>query len=187
MRLQLPDPRKVLLFFVTLLLASAAWMCSTLPVRGQAPVPEKKLQNTAGRFANLYPNEVVFCWKQGNMDLAKTTAASRMNVAATCPEETTVHIHTHPRALLEHRGLRATFWRLEYFRAQGHDPRGPRDLCYLSNMDVKSLVREGRYDWMVVVVTPSVYCWWSRTQLLSTHPVERYNYPPEGQTSWEEN
>lgn len=167
--------------FWALGIAVILWLVFGQDVEGQ-PLPDSTAEKV-GQFAARYPNEVVFCWGPEGLHLPPTSAAGRMRVSADCPPETRVHIHTHPRALLSHDGLKATYWRLEFYRKRGHDPAGPRDLCYLSDMDVQTLLRQP-FKWAMVVVTPTVYCWWERDDLLHSHPIQRYNDPPEGQVSW---
>lgn len=186
--------RHTLLLSVALLGAFAAlW-----PARAQEPLPvSDSLLDEVGRWAERYPNEVVVCMTGDAWHLPETRSASPTHAdpSVDCPLGTKVIWHSHPLKTLQTGDFRGRF-----LVHNGRAPQGPRDGCFLSEVDVRT-IRDARKvkredlegspiqfetPWAIVQVTEEIYCWWSPGQIDAIDPVERYNWPPEGQVSWRE-
>lgn len=78
-----------------------------------------------------------------------------------CPSEAVAIWHNHP---LEGRPATAAPAEPAYARPRGDPNASPRDLCALSETDIRTAAREG-YPFAVIAVDGETWCWWSRDQV----------------------
>jgi hypothetical protein len=80
-----------------------------------------------------------------------------------CPGEPVAIWHNHP---LEGRPRTAGASEPSYARPRGDPNASPRDLCALSETDIRTAARDG-YPFVVIAVDRETWCWWTREQVLA--------------------
>jgi hypothetical protein len=78
-----------------------------------------------------------------------------------CPSETVAIWHNHP---LEQRISTTSDTAPGYARPRGDPNMTPRDLCALSETDIRTAA-ESPHPFIVVAVDANTWCWWSRDQV----------------------
>lgn len=78
-----------------------------------------------------------------------------------CPSESVAIWHNHP---LDGAASVTAPAERAYARPRGDPNASPRDLCALSETDIRTAAREG-YPFAVVAVDGETWCWWSRDQV----------------------
>lgn len=163
---------------VSLLGATLATPAAALP---RQPDPPTRLVLDPGLFARLRTlaaglhHEIVLCLT-GSVE-GETAVATGFVMPdphrsdsdgasfGPCPNTPVAIWHNHPLDLEERLGM-AGSGAPSYARPRGDPSVSPRDLCALSETDIRTTAREG-YPFVVVAVDGETWCWWTRDQVLA--------------------
>lgn len=138
-------------------------------------------------IAANYPNEIAACVYEDGWEVPLTDAATTTLVSpAPCADSALALWHAHPEDLTRGNGR---FWM--FARKHGLDPNNPRDLCYLSQPDVKYALHQADsipdLEYTMVGVNQEIWCWWTIDQVRERRQESEGNgivRPIPGQTSW---
>ena len=170
-----------------LLLPSAALAHEPLPEPPTRLVIERPLLSKLQTLAAGLHVELVLCLQgvtAGN-DMRLTTfsmpepraAADDHSSFLPCPENTAAVWHNHPIS------DPSTY---PNTRRPRREPVLPRELCALSNSDIRTTARLG-YPFIVVSVDAETWCWWTRDQVKRfARQGSTLGRPIAGQVSWPE-
>jgi hypothetical protein len=156
----------------------ALWSILALAVSGPtSPPPPVRLVLDPGLLVRLQTlaaglqSEIVLCLT-GTTNGATAVAtgftmpdpqlsASDHATFGPCPKEAVAIWHNHP---LETRASTAAQGAPGYARPRGDPNMTPRDLCALSETDIRT-ASQGSQPFVVVAVDANTWCWWTREQV----------------------